>query len=226
MTDRPLRFCMITTFYPPYNFGGDGIFVHRLSNELAQSGHQVEVIHCIDSYRMLEGREPAMGYSDHPNVTVHGLQSPWGLLSPLATHQTGFPLFKSARFERILERGFDVIHYHNISLIGGPKILEYGRGLKLYTTHEYWLACPTHLLFRFNRAVCTQPRCFLCSLIYRRPPQWWRYGNLLKTAVKHVDAFIGPSRFIMDRHRDMGLDMPFCPPALFRSPGGWFHHHS
>jgi len=208
MTDRPLRFCMITTFYPPYNFGGDGIFVHRLSNELAQRGHQVEVIHCTDSYRILGGREPAKGYEDHPNVTVHGLQSRWGFLSPLATQQTGFPFFKSARIQRILEGGFDVIHYHNISLIGGPKILEYGRGIKLYTMHEYWLVCPTHGLFRFNRAVCTQPHCLLCSLIYRRPPQWWRYGNLLKTAVKHVDAFLAPSLFIKDKHQEMGLDIP------------------
>ncbi len=36
MTDRPLRFCMITTFYPPYSFGGDAVYVHRLSNELAR----------------------------------------------------------------------------------------------------------------------------------------------------------------------------------------------
>src|ERR1700675_4850159 len=72
MTDRPLRFCMITTFYPPYNFGGDGIFVHQLSNELAQRGHQVEVIHCIDAYRLLTRQEPAGTYDDHPKVTVHG----------------------------------------------------------------------------------------------------------------------------------------------------------
>jgi len=36
-----MRFCMICTFYPPYNFGGDGIFVHRLSNALAAAGHRV-----------------------------------------------------------------------------------------------------------------------------------------------------------------------------------------
>ncbi|MGH7835592.1 MAG: hypothetical protein ACREQK_18255 [Candidatus Binatia bacterium] len=39
--NRRLRSCMITTFYPPYNFGGDGIFVHQLSNELARRDHQV-----------------------------------------------------------------------------------------------------------------------------------------------------------------------------------------
>ena len=43
MSDRPLRFCMITTFFPPHNFGGDGIFVQRLSHELARRGKYVEV---------------------------------------------------------------------------------------------------------------------------------------------------------------------------------------
>jgi hypothetical protein len=46
---------------------------------------------------------------------------------------------------QILETGFDVIHYHNISLVGGPTILAYGQGIKLYTMHEYWLVCPTHV---------------------------------------------------------------------------------
>lgn len=124
--DRPLRFCMITTFYPPYNFGGDGIYVHRLCNELARRGHHVEVIHCVDAYRLLARHEPENSYEDHPNVTVHGLKSPYGSLSPLATQQTGSPFFKSQRLREILNKGFDVIHYHNISLVGGPKILEYG----------------------------------------------------------------------------------------------------
>lgn len=206
--DRPLRFCMITTFYPPYNFGGDGIFVHQLSNELARHGHHVEVIHCVDSYRLLTDREPLNTYDDHPNVKVHGLKSRFGSLSPLATQQTGYPFFKSARIKKILEKRFDVIHYHNISLVGGPKILEYGRAIKLYTIHEYWLICPTHVLFRFNRTACVKPHCFLCTLTYKRPPQWWRYFGLLKGTAKHVDAFIAPSRFAGGIHHHMGIDIP------------------
>src|SRR5262249_27357569 len=101
MMDRPLRFCMITTFYPPYTFGADGIFVHRLSNELARLGHQVEVIHCIDAYRLRARQPPTQSYENHPNVTVHGLKSPLGFLSPLASQQTGFPFFKFARTRRI-----------------------------------------------------------------------------------------------------------------------------
>jgi glycosyltransferase involved in cell wall biosynthesis len=219
MNDRPLRFCMITTFYPPYNFGGDGIFVHRLSNELARRGHHVEVIHCLDSYRMLAGQDPPGTYDDHPHVTMHGLKSRFGFLSPLATQQTGFPFFKTAHIRQVLEKPFDVVNYHNISLVGGPKILELGKGIKLYTMHEYWLVCPTHVLFRFNRAACTKPHCLTCSLFQKRPPQWWRYLGLLESAAKHVDAFIALSSFSERQHRGMGFDFPIVHiPGFVASP--------
>lgn len=206
--EPPLRFCMITTFYPPYSFGGDGVFVHGLANELGRRGHLVEVIHCIDAFRLLTQREPESIYQDHPNVTVHGLKSPFGRLSPLATQQTGLPVFKSRQIREILEKGFDVIHYHNISLIGGPKILEYGKAIKLYTMHEYWLVCPTHVLFKFNREVCIRPHCFTCGLTYSRPPQLWRHSGMMNSAVKHIDAFIAPSRFSKEVHKRMGLAVP------------------
>ena len=208
---------MINTFYPPYSFGGDGIFVHRLANELAQRGHKVDVIHCIDSYRLAARREPMTTYDDHPNVTVHGMRSPFGPISPLVTQQTGYPFFKSDRILEILGNGFDVIHYFNISLFG-PKILQYGRGIKLYSVLEYWLVCPTHTLFKFNRAPCTKPHCFACSLAYKRPPQWWRYSSLLEESVKHIDAFIAPGHFTENIHRSRGLELPFVYLPYFAPP--------
>jgi glycosyltransferase involved in cell wall biosynthesis len=212
----PLRFLMVTTFYPPYSFGGDGIFVQRLSNQLAQRGHTVDVVHCVDSYRLLAGREPDRRADDHPNVTVHGVRSPVGVLSPVATQQTGRPLFKTAQLRELAGKGHDVVHFHNISLFG-PKVLEYGRGIKLFTLHEYWLVCPTHMLFKFNRAVCVRPTCLACTLSHRRPPQWWRYTRLLERAVRHVDAFIAPSRFGKQVHERLNLNLvhlpSFVPPA-------------
>jgi glycosyltransferase involved in cell wall biosynthesis len=209
---------MITTYYPPYNFGGDGIFVQRLSNELARRGHHVEVVHCKDAYRLRRRRAAPAAYENHPGVTVHGLESSFGPLSPLATQQTGAPLFKRAALRRVLDTGFDVIHYHNISLVGGPRILMYGEGIKLYTTHEYWLVCPTHVLFRYNRAPCERPHCFLCSLTYKRPPQWWRWGDLLPRALEHLDALITPSRFSQEVHRRLEVRTPIVHLPLFISP--------
>lgn len=207
MITSPLRFCMITTFYPPCHFGGDGVFVYRLSNELAKLGHTVEVIHCLDAYRILARKEPSLSYSNHPNVKVHSIRSGFGWLSPLATQQTGRLIFKTRKIREILAQQFDVIHYHNISLIGGPEILSCGQALKLYTLHEYWLTCPTHALFRFNREFCRKRNCLACSLVYKSPPQLWRYTSLLKRSMQDVDAFLAPSRFIKRIHEAMGLDV-------------------
>lgn len=203
--NRPLRFCMITTFYPPFSFGGDGVFVYQLSNALARVGHHVDVIHCLDSFWMLTDHTPEEPQTNHPNVTVHGLKSPFGFLSPLATQQTGYPLFKSKEIRKILDKGFDVIHYHNISLVGGPAVVRMGKAIKLYTLHEYWLVCPMHVLFRFNKSGCQRRDCLLCSLSYKRPPQLWRYYRPLNLIKKHVDRFISPSRFCIEKHHEMGF---------------------
>ncbi|HVY55647.1 MAG TPA: glycosyltransferase family 4 protein, partial [Thermodesulfobacteriota bacterium] len=203
-----LRFCMITTFYPPLSFGGDAVYVWQLSNELARRGHRVTVIHCADSYEALSGNKNVAIYDNHPDVEVHGLRSRFGILSPLATQQTGYPLFKSGRIREILSSGFDVTHFHNISLVGGPKVLEYGSGVKLYTIHEYWLLCPTHVLMKYNSAPCVEPRCLACQLVHGRPPQLWRYTNLLKSSLRHLDAIISPSRFTKRLHEESGMTIP------------------
>lgn len=208
---RALKFCMVTTFYPPHAFGGDGVFVWRLSNCLAAAGHTVEVIHCLDSYRAVGGQALPAGWENHPNITLHSLQSGVGTLSPIATYFTGRPHFKSTRLHELLAVGkFDVIHFHNISLVGGPAVLAFGDALKLYTLHEHWLVCPTHVLYKFNREPCEKPSCFACTLAHRRPPQLWRYSDLLKRSLMHVDSFIAPSRFTLQRHQDAGIDRPMA----------------
>ncbi len=204
----PLRFCMITTFYPPYNFGGDGLFVYHLSNELARRGHQVDVIHSIDSYRQFVHTAEVEPVSNLPGVEVHGLRSRLGALPSLAAHQVGFPLFNGKRIRALLAQPYDVVHYHNVSLVGGPGVLFHGRGHKLYTMHEYWLECPTNLLYRFGREPCERRSCIACSLVHRRPPQLWRYTPLLARAAREVDVFLAPSRFMKHRLERTNLDRP------------------
>jgi len=215
---------MVTTFFPPYGFGGDAVFVQRLAGELHARGHHVEVIHCVDSYHLLRGRkqlQAAPGRATEGPV-IHGLRSRLGPLSPLATHQTGRPLGKTRRIEGILDRGFDVIHFHNISLIGGPGVLALGSAVKLYTMHEAWLVCPTHVLFKMRRQPCERPTCLRCTLAHRRPPQLWRSTRRLAAGLEHVDAFIAPSRYCRDLHRSRGLALPMVRipnfvPALDRT---------
>jgi glycosyltransferase involved in cell wall biosynthesis len=210
---RPLRFCFLSGFYPPYSFGGDAIYLYRLADALARRGHEVDVVHCLDSYRILARRKPQTApLPNHPNVTVHRLRSPWGLLSPIIAQQTGRAWPKTnAILEIFFSKKFDVIHYHNISMLG-PEVLrlqpDYRDFIKLYTTHEHWLVCPMHVLWKNNQRPCESPQCLRCTLIFHRPPQWWRYSSLLKKCVGAIDAFVSPSIFTRDMHQQRGFTSP------------------
>ncbi len=200
---------MVSTFYPPYNFGGDGIFVRRLSNALARRGHRVDVFHCADAYELINKSGVNGDYSDHPNVKVIRLKSRAGFLSPLLTQQSGVPFFKKELKSSLENGGYDVVHYHNMSLIG-ITALSYGSAaaVKLYTMHEHWLVCPMHVLWKFDREVCAKKDCLACQLVGKRPPQLWRYTGLLEKMLKYVDCFIAPSHFTLSKHLEMGLDVP------------------
>jgi glycosyltransferase involved in cell wall biosynthesis len=212
---QPLSFCMVTTFYPPYHFGGDAAFVHRLSNALAQRGHRVTVVHSVDAHTTLKG-ERREAPPDHPNVTVHPLRSRAATASSLATYLSGRPVVKRGELESIFEgETFDVVHFHNISLVGGPGVLSYGSGVKLYTMHEHWLVCPMHVLWKNNRELCVKPQCLRCTMAFRRPPQLWRYTGLLERALKHVDVFLAPSRFAAEAHHQRGFPHPIQHLPLF-----------
>jgi glycosyltransferase involved in cell wall biosynthesis len=209
---RPLNFLHLTTFYPPYSFGGDAMYVYRLAHALGDAGHHVDVIHCVDSYRLLHPAEPELRFADHPNVTTHGLRSGYGWLSPLLTQQTGRPYLKARWIRKVLNsKRYDVVHYYNISLLG-PEVLSFepdrGRAVKLYTTHEHWLVCPLHVLWKFNRRPFEKRACLRCAVMAKRPPQIWRYTGLLARASRHVDRFVAPSRFTAGMHAERGFAQP------------------
>ena len=217
MTQKSLKFCMVSTFYPPYNFGGDGMHIYRLSNELARLGHSVDVFHCEDSFLLLNKKQPTGDFPNHPLVKVHKLKSGKGWLSPLLTQQTGSPIFKPGLKKALEENGYDVIHYHNMSLIG-IKALDYGTAIKLYTTHEHWLVCPMHVLWKFDREVCTEKSCTRCQIAGGRPPQLWRQTGLMDRMLKNVDCFLAPSKFTLRKHQEMGLDIPMRHMPYFLPP--------
>lgn len=204
-----LRFLMLTTFYPPYNFGGDGIGIQRLSRGLVKRGHHVTVVHDADAYNLLNGGpEPAASpHDDDEGVEVIRLRSRAPMLSALLTQQLGRPVVNGGRIRQLVESGrFDVVNFHNISLIGGPGLLRHaGEAVSLYMAHEHWLVCPMHVLWRHGRELCTGRQCLRCAISYRRPPQLWRYTGFLEREIERVDAVIAMSRFSAEKHREFGF---------------------
>ena len=209
---RPLNFLHLTTFYPPYSFGGDAMYIYRLAHALGDAGHNVDVVHCVDSYHLLHPEEPEIKFADHPNVKVHSLRSGKGWLSPLLTQQTGRAFLKLDTIRQVMNsRPYDVIHYHNTSLLG-PQVLTldsvHGPAVKLYTTHEHWLVCPMHVLWKFGERPCEAPACFRCTVKAKRPPQLWRLTDYLTRTSQHVDQFVSPSRFTAQMHETRGFSQP------------------
>lgn len=205
--------CFVTTYYPPYNFGGDGVAVRRLANGLAARGHRVRVVHAAAAHRMLAGGPPTThDREDHPEIEVFACPPSQGHVA--ATYMTGLPLGYRKKLQALVS-GFDVVHFVNPSLLGGPGAFGLGDGLKVYTTGEHWLLCPTNFLFRYNREVCTNRTCWRCSLTYRRPPQPWRSTGLLERSLKHIDLLICPSRFTARLHKDM---YPWVEPEVIPFP--------
>ena len=223
---RPWRIALVTTFYPPYNFGGDGIAVRHLAAGLARRGHDVTVVHDTDGYRTLSG-EPgaearaAAEAAAPAGVRVIALRSSLPLLSTLVTQQTGHPGLKRAALRRALAGRFDVIHFHNVSLVGGPGALGIGdAAVRLYTAHEHWLVCPTHVLWRDGREPCEERACVRCVVRHGRPPQLWRATGLLERELAQVDVVLAQSEFSRGRHRAYGLahEMQVLPPFLADAP--------
>ena len=219
-TTAPKRFLMMTTFFPPEHAGGDGVHVRRLCELLVSAGHEVSVLASSDAFKLkhLEAKVADQA----PGLKVYRLRTSWPWMNAVLTHQTGLPVFYRAEIERVLEEVRpDVIHYHNISLLGGPGLLSLGKGVKICTLHDHWAVCPTHALFKFNRTPCREKQCLLCTLKAGRLPQIWRYGSLLQKSLREVDLILSPSEFTLERHKSDGLDftgrvLPHFVPDTFR----------
>lgn len=218
-----ISFCLLSTFYPPFGFGGDAVHVQRLARGLARRGHRVRVVHSEAAHRLLGGVAPT-AQPDHGGVEV--IAAPMGRIAAVGTYLSGQPFGYRSQLDE-LANGFDVVHVNNPSLLGGPGALRVGDGIRLYTTHEHWLVCPTHVLFRNNREVCTTRTCVSCTLRHHRPPQPWRATPMLGRALSGVDALLCPSSFTAELHRRhfpaarievLPLPAPVPEPAAGPSP--------
>lgn len=208
-----MRFCLVSTFYPPYHFGGDAISVRRWARALHRRGHAVTVVHDLDAYRALhDGEAPETPEETvEEGIRVIHLQSRWPTASALLVQQLGRPVVHARRLRQLLvDEAPDVVMFHNPSLIGGPGILAWPvQAVTVYVAHEHWLVCPTHVLLRNQAAPCQRRTCLSCTTVhYRRPPQAWRLTGTVARALARVDQVIALSEFSRKKHQELGIARP------------------
>lgn len=188
-----LKLLFTTTFYPPYHLGGDAIHVRYLAEELAKKGHEVHVVHNVDAYRFKRKDEPSTK-EPTPGVHVHPVSSGYGRLSPFWTYVSGRGRPTERAIEEIMHKEkLDIVHHHNISLLGS-RMLDVPLPT-IYTAHDYWLICPRSDLMYWGSQLCTDRKCFSCSLASGRPPQLWR-GARWNEKVSGLRTVISPSKFM------------------------------
>jgi glycosyltransferase involved in cell wall biosynthesis len=192
-----LRFVFTNSFYPPYHIGGDANHVRYLAEELAELGNEVHVIHSLDAYRVKR--------KDNP----HGRESRGVFLHTIKTRfsRSAYEAYVLGTSHRVTdsfrktvrEVKPDIVHHHNITLLGYNILEKHGNYVNLYTAHDYWLICPQSNLLRNGREVCDKASCIFCGLSFRRPPQFWRYGSRFKNAINQIDTLIAPSNYLREK---------------------------
>jgi len=194
-----LTFLFTSSFYPPYHLGGDAVHVKYVADELAKRGHEVHVLHSLDAYRV---KRPPKGYAvESESVRTHRIETPLSLSAYWAYVQ-GRSHAVTKRFREILrETTPDVVHHHNVSLLGYNILARQGNYVNLHTAHDYWLFCQQSNLLKFGRALCIEKNCLACSLVTARPRQIWRRDPIFKRAVQELDCIIAPSRFMLETLR-------------------------
>lgn len=185
---------MTTTFYPPYHIGGDAIHVKYLAEELAKRGHEVHVFHSLDAYNFK--RKSLTPKKEMNQISVHSLKEPFNR-SSYAAYLLGNSSSIVEKFNDLLYGVKpDVVHHHNISLLGYGILNKRWRYANLLTAHDFWLVCQRNSLLKNGLEICRGGSCFFCALKFGRPPQMWRFSKSFKTSVKNVDVLICPSNYL------------------------------
>ena len=190
------RFLLTAAFYPPYHLGGDANHVRYLAEALSRQGHEVHVEYAPAALALKRSRPTPDGDGDG-GVIRHPIPATLGRLQPLSAWVFGAPpSIRRHHWDLVDSIHPDVIHYHNLSLLGLDLVDVPTKALKLYTAHDYWVRCPRNDLFKYGRRLCERPTCFTCLTVSGKPPQLWRYFADAMRPFDALDAAIAPSAFL------------------------------
>jgi glycosyltransferase involved in cell wall biosynthesis len=192
---------MTSTFYPPFHIGGDANHVKYLAEELAGLTHEVHVFYNMDAF-VVKKRSSLRPLDSQGSVLKHAYESRSNL-SPYVTYLLGNSQGILKAYESLVRQiEPQVVHHHNISLLGYGIINRFGSYANIYTAHDYWLICPQNNLLRNGDRECSNSACITCALKRARPPQFWRRCNDFRETIDKIDLIIAPSTYLQRKLLD------------------------
>ncbi len=214
-----LKFLMTTTFYPPYHIGGDAVHVKYLAEELAKRGHEVHILHSLDAYA-IKRHKSKKKEQQYENIYIHMLKSPVGKLTPISTYLLGNSSYTYRRYKEILKKiSPDIVHHHNVSLLGFSLLKKMNDYLNIYTAHDYWLICPRNDLLKNGEEPCINKTCFRCNIFSRRIHQLWRRSSKFRETIKEIDSIIAPSKHMEKKlEKEVDVKITYIPNFVPKPP--------
>ena len=187
-----MKITIVCTLYPPYVLGGAEISTFLLAKGLVKSGHEVSVITISDKDEI----EQCEG------ITVYRVKS--------RNIYWRYPQREKPLVEKILWHLIDIYNLgyrskiHQLISDISPHIIHTGNlcGLSciiwhiakkfqipiVHTLRDYYLLCPQQSMIKEARSCDRQ--CLVC----------YSYSLAKKMLSQHVDAVVGISNFILNRH--------------------------
>ena len=203
-----MKILLTSSFFPPYSFGGDANHVKDLATLLAEKGNEVIVFFFHDPYYVMD---KVKYWEKTSSGSTHVSDNEFSVIpNKLSTHPSkniystyifGNSKEYLSKFIEIVEKFKpDVVHHHNVSLIGYEILQKISSSyINIYTAHDFWLICSQNSLLKYGKQVCRTRNCNLCQLSRRLPPQLWRSSNNFLQAVNTIDGIICPSEFMRNK---------------------------
>ncbi|HVP08640.1 MAG TPA: glycosyltransferase family 4 protein [Burkholderiales bacterium] len=194
-----MKLALVSSLYAPNGHGGAERVVQDLAEGLAALGHAVHVL-CLgrgDRVERARLNGVEVRYCPLRNLYWPFPVSPAGLAGKVAWHAIDAHNARMARIvDGLLEEvAPELVNTHNIAGFSAAVWAPVARrGLPLvHTLHDHYLLCPYSTMHRGGRN-CERP-CLACRAV--TAPR--------RALTRHVDGVIGVSRYILERHRALGL---------------------
>ena len=196
-----MKILFTNAFYNPNIQGGAEITLQHLAERLQARGHEVSILTTgpLESECLLEDNINGVRVfraklfniywhygKDRPYPLKRALWHVFDIYNPVMGKEV-FNIVRRIRPDVVSLHnlaGFSAAAWHAIKRTGTPMV---------QVLHDYYSLCPNNNMFRTNKA-CSH-RCMRCRLFRFLHP---KLSNL-------VDAVVGVSRFVIDRHLNNGL---------------------
>jgi glycosyltransferase involved in cell wall biosynthesis len=195
-----VKICLVSSLFPPQTIGGAEVMVSQAADGLLAAGHSVSVV--TTAPRAETGDEVVRG------IRIRRIQTGnlyWPGAAPTAPMALK-PLWHAIdlwnpvvyrRLRRILRDDRpDVVHTNNLGGLS-PAVWAAARaeGMPIvHTPHDYALTCVRAMRLTRGGRIC-ESRCSTCAI----------RGAWLRRVSGAVAAVAAPSRFVLDRHLELGF---------------------